>query len=117
RSFEVRIMPARDRPATAGPAVKKFGNSEGKERRRDAGGDQTAREPDVAERPVLLFGREQPLRIGTAVDPASHVVVRGIRLGESVGAATERRDRDAGGDVRHGALDATGPALGLTRQR
>src|SRR2546429_5153490 len=107
-------MPALDRPAAVGPAVRNFGNSEGKERRRDTGGDQAAREPDVAERPVLLFGREQPLRIGAAVHPARHVVVRGIRLGETVGAPTECRDRDAGGELSHGATGATGLDLALT---
>src|SRR3989449_9545066 len=111
RSFVVSIMPALDRPAAVGPASRNFGNSESKERSRDPGGDQTAREPDVAERLVLLLGLEQPLRIGAAVDLARDVVVRGTRLGEGVGAAAECDDCDAGGDVGPRSLDATRPAL------
>src|SRR2546422_1651398 len=111
RSFVVSIMLALDRPAAVGPASRNFGNSESKERSRDPGGDQTAREPDVAERLVLLLGLEQPLRIGAAVDLARDVVVRGTRLGKGVGAAAECDDCDAGGDVGHRSLDATRPAL------
>src|SRR6266446_802677 len=68
-------------PNASGPGVRNS-QSESEERGGDPRRNETAREPDEAQRLVPLFVLEQALRVRSAVDAARQIVVRGARLSE-----------------------------------
>jgi len=104
-------------PALVGPILgrpqRSLEPSEDEERGGDARGDQTAREPDQAQRSVATLVLQQTLRFGGSVDAARQLAVHGVGLGECERTAAERRDRDAGCDVRYRPLRAAGPGSRL----
>src|SRR2546430_8612663 len=93
-SFDVSVMPPLGRPrARRAGRSRKFEESEGKERRRNARRDQATRQADEAQHLVLPLGLQQSLRLCAAVDLAGQVVVRGIRLGEGIRASDRKSTR------------------------
>src|SRR6185295_16624202 len=85
-----------------GRAFTRGKRSEDKERGGDARGEQAAGETDKGERLVLLLVLQQALRLGSAVDVAGQIAVRGVRLRVRERAAAQRDHSHSGGDIAHG---------------
>src|SRR6267143_1838489 len=115
--FENSIVMPGPRPARSRARPQRSSeSSEDEERGRDARDDQTAREPDQAQRSVATLVLQQTLRFGGSVDTARQLAMHGVGLGECERTTAERGDRDTGRDVRHRPLRPAGPGFRLWKR-